>query len=228
MEIVELEGGHLGSGVGGDPGFPGTRGKHRNRSSRPGPTWAAAPSGRPVVGAGGGGLASRFRGPGRRLPAPGPSLGSWLPSARGPPSSRKSAWPCRWGVGGGAGSPERRRLRGRGRCAGQRAARLPGPRLRTSRFRVVLGLAEGGASAGACPSPWGWAWALPFQVIPFSSGSSTTPSSCPDPSSLRRRTLASSWPPWGGSRITSRKAAGSRPGGVTLLSSLGAGEVTDS
>lgn len=51
-----------------------------------------------------------------------------------------------------------------------------------------------------------------FQITPFLLAFSTTLSSCPDPSSRPRRTLASSWPPWGGSRIISRRAAGSRPG----------------
>lgn len=60
-----------------------------------------------------------------------------------------------------------------------------------------------------------------FQSTPFLSGFSTTPSSCPDPSSRPRRTSASSWPPWGGSSITSRKAAGSRPGGCGFSSPPG-------
>ena len=57
-----------------------------------------------------------------------------------------------------------------------------------------------------------------FQSIPFLSGFSTTPSSCPDLSSHPRRTLVSFWPPWGGSSITSRQAAGSRPGGSGFCS----------
>lgn len=57
--------------------------------------------------------------------------------------------------------------------------------------------------------------ALLFQIIPFSSECSITLSFCPDLSSLPHRTLVSSWPPWGGFCITSRKAAGSRPGEVT-------------
>ena len=68
--------------------------------------------------------------------------------------------------------------------------------------------------------------ALLFQIIPFSSECSITLSFCPDLSSLPHRTLVSSWPLWGGSRITSRKAAGSHPGEVTLPKSLG--RITDS
>lgn len=51
---------------------------------------------------------------------------------------------------------------------------------------------------------------------PFLLVFSTTLSSCPDLSSPPHHTLASSWPLWGGSRITSRKAAGSHPGTPTV------------
>ena len=83
-----------------------------------------------------------------------------------------------------------------------------------SLFHVMWTHGEAGSSA------------LLFQIIPFSSECSITLSFCPDLSSLPHRTLVSSWPLWGGSRITSRKAAGSHPGEVTLPKSLG--RITDS
>lgn len=63
MEIVELEGGHLGSGVGGDPGFPGTRGEAQKQEFSP---WTHL-GGRAVWEAGGGGWG---RGPGEQVPGP--------------------------------------------------------------------------------------------------------------------------------------------------------------
>lgn len=51
-----------------------------------------------------------------------------------------------------------------------------------------------------------------FQITPSLWVCSITLSFCPDPSSHPRHISASSWPPWGDSHITFRKAAGSHPG----------------